>query len=616
MIKRIIALLLAVLTCMALAACNNPDGPGGNGDGTSDPSSMPSETTPPPVTDAPAQPVVIAENNVMEYKIIRPENCSTEITGIASAFRTTLSEATGVNVKIETDWHKRTEPVPQKAKEIVIGECDRPEVERIKSTLREKDFAIVYAGERVYILGGCDEATGWGVDYFVKTYVDASNKRVSVMSDLNYLEGYSYPLGTLSVSGVSIMDYKIVVPAGDVLATAAAANLSDYLFYYGGVRLETVEDTADKSAHEILVGKTNRPDSATAAAVKPGADQYVLAQTGSNIVMYGENYMVGGAVSDFINSYATSSTANASVDITTLPTTCTANTFKFETPDSAILLIGDGMGYNHVEAALALGKIDEFVARTLPNQGSAKTYSYSVQIGKKGFTDSAAAGTALSSGCKTINGYLGLNRSGSTVRNVRELAHSVGARTAILTTDYITGATPAAFLAHVNDRNATDKIQAQINELIKNKQIDYAISNKDSDDIINDIPAALWGIAQGEHGYFSMIEEAYNDKRSHANDLEGTINRIARYNSIIAYCIEFTLCHPKSVLIVTADHETGGITKTDSGEYKYTSGDHTNVDVPVYAVGYGTEYFNNTTVENTDIAKFIAKIYGAQVFGE
>ncbi len=612
MLKRLTALLLAVLTCIALAACATPGGPGG--DGTSD--TTPAETTPTPVTDAPAQPVIIAENNVMEYKIIRPENCSTELKGTAAALRTMLSEATGINVKIDTDWHKRTEPVPETAKEIVVGECDRPETERIKSTLREKDFAIVYAGERVYILGGCDEATAWGVDYFVEKYVDAGNKRISVMSDLNHLEGYTYPLGTLSVSGVSIMDYKIVIPAGDVLATAAAANLSDYLFYYGGVRLGTVEDTAAKSSHEILVGKTNRPDSATAAAAKPAADQYVLAQTGSNIVMYGESYMVGGAVSDFINNYAISPTVNASVDITTLPTACAPKTFKFETPDSAILLIGDGMGYNHVEAALALGKIKEFVGRTLPNQGSAKTYSYSVKIGKKGYTDSAAAGTALSSGCKTINGYLGLNNKGSTVRNVRELAHSVGARTAILTTDYITGATPAAFLAHVNDRNATDKIKSQIDELVKNKQVDYAISNKDSDNIVNDIPAALWGIAQGDRGYFSMIEEADNDKRSHKNDIDGTTSRVARYNSIIAYCIEFTLCHPKSVLIVTADHETGGITKNDKGEFKYTSDNHTNVDVPVYAIGYGTDYFNGTTVENTDIAKFIAKIYGAQVFGE
>ena len=60
----------------------------------------------------------------------------------------------------------------------------------------------------------------------------------------------------------------------------------------------------------------------------------------------------------------------------------------------------------------------------------------------------------------------------------------------------------------------------------------------------------------------------------------------------------------------------GGITKNDNGEYKYTVTTHTNADVPVYALGYGTECFNNTTVDNTDISKFIAKIYSSQTFGE
>ncbi|MDD7675680.1 MAG: alkaline phosphatase [Eubacteriales bacterium] len=614
MLKRITALILVLLTCATLAACADTRDPG-----QITPDTTPAEITttmPANTTQAPAQPVIVAENGEMQYKVIRPETCSKELTNIASGLRTTLADATGINVKIDTDWHKRTEPVPQKAKEIVVGVCDRPEAQSIRSRLREKDFAIVYANERIYIIGGDDEATGWGVDYFVSHYVDPSNKRVAIMDDLNYLQSYSYPLGSLSVSGVSIMDYKIIIPDGDILAAAAAQNLSDYLYYYAGVRLDTAADTAERTDCEILVGATNRPESVQAAGVKLADDQYVLAQTASKIVMYGKSYMVGGAVSDFINNYAKPHTANQAIDVTALPTAYTAKTFKFETSDSAILLIGDGMGYNHVEATLASGKLQEFVARLLPNKGSAKTFSYSVKIGKAGYTDSAAAGTALATGCKTFNSYLGLNYRGKSILNVRELAHSVGARTAILTTDYITGATPAAFLAHVNDRNSTSVIQSQIDALIANKQVDYAISNKDSDDIINDIPEALWGIAQGDKGYFSMIEEADNDKRSHQNDLNGTTNRVVRYNSIIAYCIEFTLCHPSSVLIITADHETGGITKTDNGEYKYTVTTHTNADVPVYALGYGTECFNNTTVDNTDISKFIAKIYGAQTFGE
>ncbi len=611
MLKRIISLLLVLMTVVALVACSTP----GTGSDTSDTTPADADTT----TSEPvkqAVEVVIAENSASGYTVVRPETCTDELKNAAVALRTQLNAALKTNIGILTDWHKPTELVPESAREIVVGLCDRPEAEQLMKGLREKDFIIAYANERIYIMGGCDEATTRGVEYFLEKYVDSATGRAAVMSDLSYTDLYNYPLGSVSIGGVSLMDYTIVYPNGDVMAAAAAQNLSDYLLYYGGMRMQPVADTAETTEHEILVGATNRAASAQAAGVQLGDSQYVLAQTGSSVVMYGKSYMVGGAVSDFINNYAHVTGDGAPIDITTLPTTMSARTFAFEQPDSAILLIGDGMGYNHVEATLASGKLDEFVARSLPNQGSAKTYSYSVKIGNAGYTDSAASGTALATGCKTVNGYLGVNSRGKSVRNVRELAHSVGARTAILTTDVITGATPAAFLVHVSSRNSTDAIQSQIDALLEKKELDYAISNKDSNDIIDSMPPALWGIAQGDHGYFSMIEEAYNDKRSHKMDLSGTTDRVVRYNSIIAYCIEFTMCHPKSVLIVTADHETGGITLNSNGKYIYTSDNHTNVDVPVYALGYGTEYFNGTTVENTDIAKFMAKIYGAQVFGE
>lgn len=610
MIKRIISLALALLTCVTLFACSTPGDPADTSSGLpSDADTTPADTAPPTYE------VVIGENELSEYTVIRPEDGSEQLTVAAIGFRTKLAEQLNCNVGIGIDWHKPTEPLPESASEIVIGMCDRPEVERLAADLREKDFIIAHVNGRIYIIGGCDEATIWGMDYFFEQYVDAAAHRAAVMSDLCYMQGYAYPLGSVSVGGVSLTDYTIVYPDGDVMAKAAAQNLSDYLLYYGGMRMQSVADTAEAAEHEILVGATNRAASSKAAAVKPGDSQYVLAQTDSSVVMYGVDYMVGGAVSDFINNYA-AVTDGSPVDITTLPTSMSARTFTFEKPNSAILLIGDGMGYNHVEATLASGLLDKFVARSLPSLGSAKTYSYSVTIKKAEYTDSAASGTALATGYKTINGYLGLDHNKARIQNVRELAHSVGARTAILTTDVITGATPAAFLVHVQSRTSTDEIQAQIDRLLKNNEVDYAISNKDSDDIMDDIPGALWGIADGGNGYFSMIEEAYNDKRSHSNDLSGTTKRVVRYNSIIAYCVAFTMCHPKSVLIVTADHETGGITLNSNGQYVYTSGNHTNVDVPVYALGYGTEYFNGTTVENIDIAKFMAKIYGASAFGQ
>ncbi|MBQ9079692.1 MAG: alkaline phosphatase [Clostridia bacterium] len=618
--KRIIAFILALITCMVVfAACDNAPDP--SGDGTTTP--VETTTVEPVETEAPAELITIVSDGSSEYKVIRPERTSQTVISAASDLRIAMSDAIGKQITIGDDWVKNPEEIPEAAKEIVVGECDRPETAAILKTLRRRDFALVYSNERVYILGGSDEATARGVEYFIANHIDTANKKVTVMSDLNYVDSYEYALGAVSINGVSIMEYKIVIPKdADVLTKYAAQNLSDYLFYEGGYLMETVTDAEAASDYELLVGATNRPESSKATSVSLKEDQYVLAQTGSKVVMYADNYMVGGAVSDFINNYATSATTNKSVDITNLPSEFAASTFKFEKAESALLLICDGMGFTHIEATLSLGKLDEFAASQLPNQGEAKTSSYSVLYKGKAYTDSAAAATALATGYKTMNNYVGLDYKGSSVQNVRELAYSVGARTAVITTDLITGATPAGFLAHVKDRDLTDQIQKQIDQLVSEGKVNYVVSKKDDETIINDIPEPLWGIAENGSRYFCMIEEAYTDKRSHKNNIGDTTDRVKLYNEIVAYCIEYTLCHPKSVLIVTADHETGGIEKQADGTYKYTtaSGDddstHTNRNVPVFAMGDGTEMFNNTTVENVDIAKFIAKIYGATSFGQ
>ena len=136
-------------------------------------------------------------------------------------------------------------------------------------------------------------------------------------------------------------------------------------------------------------------------------------------------------------------------------------------------MIGDGMGRNHIEAAKKDG-MKVFFADTLPNVSTCMTYSYSVNpLGKAEFTDSAAAATALSSGYKTINGYVGMDHLKKARKNVRELACEKGARTAVLTTDVITGATPAGFTAHCDSRKSTELIQSQIDELIRTGKIDF-----------------------------------------------------------------------------------------------------------------------------------------------
>jgi alkaline phosphatase len=279
-------------------------------------------------------------------------------------------------------------------------------------------------------------------------------------------------------------------------------------------------------------------------------------------------------------------------------------------------MIGDGMGFHHIDAALANG-LDNFVANELPAYGSAITQSQSVINGAANYTDSAAGGTALSSGYKTINGYIGVDSSGKAHKNIRELAHEDGAKTAVVTTDVITGATPAAFLGHNISRDNSQALQSQIDELTKNNGVTYLAASV-GNQLQQKTREGLMAIATPNSNFFMMVEEGHIDKFSHSNDTKGMLNCVNRFNEAIAYVIQFVFCHPDTALIISADHETGGLRPDPNNAYKYryTTGNHTNADVPVYAFGPGTEVFNDKRSDNTELPIFLAKAFGDGKIGK
>lgn len=112
-----------------------------------------------------------------------------------------------------------------------------------------------------------------------------------------------------------------------------------------------------------------------------------------------------------------------------------------------------------------------------------------------------------------------------------------------------------------------------------------------------------------------MIEEAYIDKHSHSNSGDNVVHTVELLNEVAAYLSQFVFLHPDTVVIVTADHECGGIKQKADGTFMFTSTNHTGVDVPVSAIGPGTEYFNGRTVNNIEIPKFMGKIWGEDNLG-
>ena len=446
-----------------------------------------------------------------------------------------------------------------------------------------------------------------------------------------YLAGWEVVLGPgepeiVTVNGVELSEYRIVIPKeASLYELYAAVVLQDHLTDHYGLDLALVTDEEAESAYELLIGNTNRSATAACADLEFGELQYYIAavtdQNGVKIVFLGDNMMVGGATSALINRYIVPAKKGQAV----IPESVEAGieTFRFLPAQNVILMIGDGMGPNHVllgEHGLSSGlameqEIDgSFVGRYFPAVGTCTTLNALGAI-----TDSAAAATALSSGYKTINYAVGCDINGTAHKNVRELAIEAGAKTAIVTTDIATGATPSGFSLHVLDRHDTEEIQRQ-HDLM---EIDYFAADMDND-LREETRAALRTISAGGSRFYMMVEEGMIDKA--AGDETTSAIRCAeigkyvvRMHDCAAYIAEFALMHPDTAFIITADHETGYVqysyaSKTQKYTFSISGNSHTKRDVPVFAMGAGTEIFNNVTTDNTVIGRFTAQVFGEMDF--
>ena len=588
-----VALLIAMLFTMV--GCNPTSGPAG-------------ETTPEETT-VPVTYIDVLKDGKSDYIIVRPEKASSALVAATVALNNEVGKTMDAGrFKMSDDYVGRNQELPETAKEIVIGVTTRKETAEIGALMAEKDFGIFYKNERIFIYGETDDAVISAIEYFLeKYYVDGN---IIVPDNAADIVRYAYQFSSIKLNGENIANYRVVVPKNaDNLTNYAAENFVNTLATICGQRLEIVDDSTPEVECEILIGNTSRAASKAVENISCPDHHYILYKSGKKYVSTGTGYMVGGGAAALITKHMTGS---GDIDVTTVPETASPVAYTFSAQaNNAIIMIGDGMGENHINATLAAG-LQYFAPRFLPNIGWAITKSASYPS----VTDSAASATALSSGYKTKNSYLGLNRDGVSKQNVRELAQSVGAKTAVITTDKITGATPGGFLVHVKDRNSTSEIQSQIDKLIAENKVDYCQGDV-GDNLTSVVADALYGMADGNNRYFAMIEAALIDKRAHSNDLTQVISMVKRYNDVTSYVIEFALFHPDMALIITADHETGGITYNQStGRYYFTSTGHTNANVPVHAIGAGTEKFKGTTVDNTDIAKFVASIFGATTFGE
>jgi len=332
--------------------------------------------------------------------------------------------------------------------------------------------------------------------------------------------------------------------------------------------------------------------------------------------------------------------------------------FKGKKPKNVIMMIGDGMGTSQIFAGLTANGGHLFLDN-FKQVGFSKTQSSNNYI-----TDSGAGGTALSTGQKTYNGAIGVNTDTVAIKTILEMAEDHGLATGLVSTSAITHATPASFIAHQGSRGsyediAADFLKTDIDVFIGGgykhfterkdkrdltselKQKGYQVL-RNMDEIAQVKTGKLAGLTADEHnevypkrkmnlplstqtaldilnqnkkGFFIMIEGSQIDWGGHANNTIYIVNEMLDFDQTIGKALEFAANDGETLIVVTADHETGGFALT-GGDMKtgmvkgaFPTGDHTATMVPVFAYGPGAENFTGI-MENTDIAKKIIQLMG------
>ena len=321
---------------------------------------------------------------------------------------------------------------------------------------------------------------------------------------------------------------------------------------------------------------------------------------------------------------------------------------EFTTPKNVIIIIGDGMGANDIELAEkhTEGVYDfGMVLNQIPHHGMCTTHSANNPV-----TDSAAAATALATGVKTNNGYVGIDPEQRDLQNMVELARNAGKKVGIVTDDLITGGTPAGFVAHNISRNNDTELERDIMafgldvligkydyiHMMRSTKHGYNTANsveefqtvlesaedlskpfvgfnmgftgEVSDDLSHCVQTAL-NLLKNDNGFFLMIESSGTDKYGHKNMLDQKLPCVVNLDRTVAAVLLFMQENPDTLLVITSDHETGGLQLPD-GELPptntlFTVTTHTETQVRVFALGQGSEYFQGKIVDNTDIAKFL-----------
>lgn len=331
--------------------------------------------------------------------------------------------------------------------------------------------------------------------------------------------------------------------------------------------------------------------------------------------------------------------------------TLTAAGRKEQKPLNLIIFIGDGMGTDQVYAGMTASGFN-MTFPAFPVTGFITTYSANRYI-----TDSAAGGTAISTGEKTNNGMIAVRPDSTEIPTIFEIARKAGLSTGAVSTSTITHATPASFVAHDASRGSYEDIakwflkgtadvfiggginhfsarsdsadltvelkkmgydvvyslpdlkssrSSRIAGLMAEEGLPYIDEGRDPDFLAAATAKALEVLSQNKKGFVLMVEGSQIDWAAHDNNMKRTVEEVLDLDRAVKVAYDFARKSGNTLIVVTADHETGGLSLTGGSiEEKTVSGTfgtkgHSAVMVPVFAFGPGASAFSGVQ-DNTEL---------------
>ena len=331
-------------------------------------------------------------------------------------------------------------------------------------------------------------------------------------------------------------------------------------------------------------------------------------------------------------------------------------------PKNIILLIGDGMGAAQITAAkIHAGELN---MERLRAGGLQCTFAENELV-----TDSAASGTALATGHKSNNGAISVTSDKRPLTTVLEHAEALGMATGLVGTCSITHATPAVFATHVDNRHKDNEIALQMAEsgvdvmfgggwayftprttpggmrgdgrdlLAELSERMTIVRTPEAFRNLGDVESAV-GLFAREHpgvaaerdpslpdltekaieilsrdpdGFFLMVEGSQIDWAGHENDADYLIEEMMDFDAAVGVAVDFAERTPGTLVIVTADHECGGLTVIDGSIEKHvfkphhSCDNHTATMVPLLCMGPGSDRFGGI-IDNTDIGRNLIEL--------